>query len=77
MEKLTMIWGTEAVNGFKKPEDGHTRKTYTFNTVAEKKAFLLGASEGDGWCDYCTEEELHREECKWLNGGRDVEKVAQ
>tara|TARA_Y100001937_G_C7006022_1_gene278724 strand:- start:29 stop:220 length:192 start_codon:yes stop_codon:yes gene_type:complete len=58
MEKITMIWGTEAVKGIEKPEDGHTRKTYTFNTEAEKKAFLLGVSECDGWDDYTTADEL-------------------
>ena len=36
-----MIWGTEAVKGIEKPEEGYTKKTYTFDTKAEQKAFLL------------------------------------
>ena len=32
MEKvtMTMIWGTEAVKGVERPEEGHTKKTYAF-----------------------------------------------
>ena len=33
MEKLTMIWGTEAVKGIEKPEEGYTKKTYAFNSI--------------------------------------------
>tara|TARA_Y100001951_G_C11159035_1_gene193678 strand:+ start:426 stop:617 length:192 start_codon:yes stop_codon:yes gene_type:complete len=58
MEKITMIWGTEAVKGIEKPEEGYTKKTYTFDTEAEKKAFLLGVAECDGWYEYATVDEL-------------------
>ena len=31
MEKVTMIWGTEAVKGIEKPEEGYTKKTLLKN----------------------------------------------
>ena len=58
MEKITMIWGTEAVKGIEKPEEGYTKKTYTFDTEAEKEACLLGVAECDGWYEYATVDEL-------------------
>ena len=58
IEKFTMIWGTEAVKGIEKPEEGCTKKTYAFNSVEERKAFLLGVRECDGWQDHCLVEDL-------------------
>ncbi len=53
-----MIWGTEAVKGVEKPEEGYTKKTYAFNSIEERKAFLLGVRECDGWYDHCLVEDL-------------------
>ena len=36
---LTIKWGV----------DGDVTQTYTFNTEAEKEAFLHGVGEGEGW----------------------------
>ena len=58
MEKVTMIWGTEAVKGIEKPEEGCTKKTYAFKSIEERKAFLLGVRECDGWQDHCLVEDL-------------------
>ena len=30
MKKITIIWGTEAVKGIDKPEEGYSKKTYEF-----------------------------------------------
>lgn len=39
---ITILWG-------ECPEPDDRAKTYTFNTEAEKNAFLLGVTEMDGW----------------------------
>ena len=39
---LTITWGT----------DEDVTQTYTFNTEAEKDAFLWGVEQGDGWFRY-------------------------
>ena len=53
--KITIIWGTEAVKGIDKPEEGYTKKTYTFKNEEEKKFFLMGVEESNGWLEYETQ----------------------
>jgi NDP-sugar pyrophosphorylase family protein len=60
-----MIWGTEAVKGIEKPEEGYTKKTYVFNSIEERKAFLLGVRECDGWQDHCLVEDLENAKHFW------------
>jgi hypothetical protein len=42
---ITMMWGES-------PEPDATPKTYSFNTIPERDAFILGIKEMDGWQGY-------------------------
>ena len=53
--KITIIWGTEAVKGIDKPEEGYTKKTYTFKNEEEKNFFMRGVNEDNGWLEYETQ----------------------
>ena len=52
MKKITIIWGTEAVKGIDKPEEGYTKKTYEFETDEQLKYFMMGVDEANGWLEY-------------------------
>ena len=56
MKKITIVWGTEAVKGIDKPEEGYTKKTYEFKTDEQLKYFMMGVDEGNGWLEYEIEE---------------------
>ena len=36
-KKITIIWGTDAVKGKEKPQNGYTKKTYTFDNEEQAK----------------------------------------
>lgn len=42
---VRILWGGS-------PEPGDKAKTYTFQTEAERHAFMLGVAEMDGWMGY-------------------------
>jgi len=42
---ITIMWGES-------PEPDATPKTYSFNTIPERDAFILGIKEMDGWQGY-------------------------
>ena len=60
MKKITIIWGTEAVKGIDKPEEGYTKKTYEFKNDMLAHAFMMGVDEANGWLEYKKVEDENR-----------------
>ena len=52
MITVTIKWGTEAVKGIEKAEEGYTIKTYTFENETQKAFFMKGVDEANGWLEY-------------------------
>ena len=50
--KITIIWGTDAVKGKEKAQKGCTKKTYTFDNEEQAKFFMQGVDEANGWLEY-------------------------
>ena len=75
-KRANVNWGADAIRDYSMCKKNVNQKVYTFNTVAERDAFLLGVEEGHDWDDYATLDELQYEYSLWLMG-KDVEKVAQ
>jgi hypothetical protein len=42
--KITIIWGSD--------RDPNNKETYTFKNEEEKKFFLMGVEESNGWLEY-------------------------
>jgi len=49
--KITIIWGTDAVKGKEKAQKGYTKKTYTFDNEEQAKFFMQGVDEANGWLE--------------------------
>lgn len=60
-QTLRLVFGAEDVSKYQNngadPELLDTFQEWTFNTEAEKQAFLEGLSEGNGWSDYAVVED--------------------
>lgn len=52
MFTVKILWGSEDVRRNDYDDESVNPSEYSFNTQAEKDAFLMGVDEASGWFDY-------------------------